>query len=207
MDRRGFLRAFGVGVPAGAVLIHNIPEAEAHEMPPGEKIPLSLPKPIDAYEAYEAKIEIIARAAAADIQERARLPLGRIVNIEDSYAQHGDTVNYPTPRSDGGLGNIQLRLRHVEASFQVPDFDLACSDQMYLRMFMTSACIALAEELTNYSRGKRVLAYRKLPHPIRGIGVLAAYANTADVSLRTILGWSPVSLGQVLTIDTLFGVA
>jgi hypothetical protein len=199
MDRRGFLRAFGVGA-AGGSIIHNIPEAKAYAVEPGKQVPSPGPQPIDALAKIEAKLRILAAEAAAGIQAELKFPLGILIHKSPHVGTAFDTVIFP--------GGRRVRLtRHMESTVAVPDIEEVLDNPALQRAYMVTAQLALAESITDDCKGRSVLCYAKHPLILRGIGAISARCEARDVSVRAVLSYDPDSMRHRITIDTLYGVA
>lgn len=51
------------------------------------------------------------------------------------------------------------------------------------------------------------LVIRRLPQPLPGTGAIAEYAEVGNFGLRVVMSYKPASLGQLFTVDVLFGAA
>jgi hypothetical protein len=56
-----------------------------------------------------------------------------------------------------------------------------------------------------FSRDAIVLVSRRLPLPLPGMGVVAAYAEANGLGIRVLMSWNPNTLAQQFTCDVLYG--
>lgn len=204
MDRRGFLRAFGIGgagLAAGSAIIHATPAAKVNELKRGESVKEATPPPVDALAQIEELLGLAAMEAAVQIQGFMRGTVRSIaVHKTARVAISGDTVILP----DGS----QVRLaHHMESTFAIPDVIETLLLRENRLAYMGTACMALAEAISGHCEGQRSLVYARHPLPFKGCGAIAARCEAGTISARLILAYAPAALRHHITIDTLYGVA
>jgi hypothetical protein len=203
MDRRGFLRAFGIrgaGVAAGAAVIHNIPEAKANDIGATGRIESPTPAPTDALAEIEKQVGLIATEAAQQIEDALGYDArGATVHKCEALAMTGDTIALPDGR------RVKLA-RHMETTVPVLDLNDFLRNSGAVSVHMRPLCIALANAISLDCEGRGVLCFGSHPLPFRGTGVIAARGDSAQVRVRALLYYAHAHLNHHLTIDTFYGV-
>lgn len=209
MERRSFFKLFA-GAAATPVVIHNIPKAKAHEIAPGH-----------GREAPEHRPE---QCIASSTQQHLARMAVRAVHLIDTYLGEyyfrtyarpfpsrihcdelllpGDTINIACPMA---FDPVRI-FRHLEANFALPDPIKGWNDDRLLHSYMEPACHAIAEGVGDHLARATLVVYGRQSLPIPGIGALGARAKSQLANIRLLMSYSPVSLCQHFSIDTLFGI-
>ena len=192
LTRRNLFRLVVAAPPAAFAAINLPPQTYPWKPPIPRPIKHGHDRPRSLFDRTRERVEWIADLAAVELEMAVRPSMAKFAKI--------------------GTSGLTLD-QHYFTEFRLDEPHGSIFDDVAMREFLRSTATSMASKLAHqrwrmcaFWRPDRI-GFAELPLPLAGTGVVGACARHGNVTARAIFSYEPRELRQLLSIDTLFGMA